>query len=126
LLGASCIGAYGLLSCLNGAIHNHGPRTLPPPQEAVLRTLSEEEIKILPYPPDAMPGARDVDTPFGSIRVYEWGPEDGPRVLFIHGISTPSVALNGLARNLADRGCRVMLFGAWCYFLYCIYSVSFS
>jgi hypothetical protein len=33
-------------------------------------------------------------------------------VLFIHGISTPSIALGGLAESLASKGCRVMLFGA--------------
>ncbi|KAI0007467.1 alpha/beta-hydrolase [Xylariaceae sp. FL0662B] len=66
--------------------------------------------KNLPYPPDALPGARDVATPYGSIRVYEWGPEDGDRVLLVHGISTPAVALGDLAHELVGRGCRVMLF----------------
>ena len=65
----------------------------------------------LPYPPDALPGARDVDTPYGSVRVYEWGPETGERVLLVHGISTPSVALGDLAHELASKGYRVMLFG---------------
>jgi pimeloyl-ACP methyl ester carboxylesterase len=51
-----------------------------------------------------------VPTPYGSIRVYEWGPEDGQKVLLIHGVSTPSVALGGVANGLAEKGCRVMLF----------------
>jgi hypothetical protein len=30
--------------------------------------------------------------------------------LMVHGITTPSIALGGVAHALADRGCRVMLF----------------
>ena len=52
-----------------------------------------------------------MQTPFGSLRVYEWGPEDGRKVLFVHGISTPCLSLGLLAQELVDRGCRVMLFG---------------
>ncbi|KAL4885904.1 Alpha/Beta hydrolase protein [Aspergillus karnatakaensis] len=63
-----------------------------------------------PLPPDVLPGARDVLTPYGSIRVYEWGPETGPKVLLVHGITTPCVSLGGLAHALVDQGCRVMLF----------------
>ncbi|KAL4804830.1 Alpha/Beta hydrolase protein [Aspergillus unguis] len=63
-----------------------------------------------PLPLDVLPGARDVQTPYGSIRVYEWGPEDGPKVLLVHGITTPCVSLGGLAHALVDRGCRVIVF----------------
>ncbi|KAI0594086.1 alpha/beta-hydrolase [Biscogniauxia sp. FL1348] len=71
---------------------------------------NQELGKNHPYPPDALPGGRDVATPYGSIRVYEWGPEDGPRVLFVHGISTPTVSLGDLAHEMVGKGCRVMLF----------------
>lgn len=64
-----------------------------------------------PYPPDAFPGARTVETPYGAIQVYEWGPKSGERVLLVHGITTPCVALAGIAHNLAEDGNRVMLFG---------------
>ncbi|KAL2820823.1 Alpha/Beta hydrolase protein [Aspergillus cavernicola] len=63
-----------------------------------------------PLPLDVLPGARDVQTPYGSIRVYEWGPEDGSKVLLVHGITTPCISLGGVAHALVDRGCRVMLF----------------
>ncbi|KAL4928326.1 alpha/beta hydrolase [Aspergillus undulatus] len=63
-----------------------------------------------PLPLDVLPGARDVPSPYGSVRVYEWGPEDGPKVLLVHGITTPCVSLGGLAHAFVDRGCRVMLF----------------
>jgi pimeloyl-ACP methyl ester carboxylesterase len=65
---------------------------------------------IVPYPRDCMPGGRDVDSPYGNTRVYEWGPLDGKKVLFIHGISTPCIALAPIARLLSAEGCRVMLF----------------
>lgn len=75
------------------------------------RPPSTQDLAKLPYPPDCLPGARDVDTPYGNIRVYEWGPEDGRKVLFVHGISTPCIAFAGLAKRLVEQhGCRVMLF----------------
>ncbi|KAF5855016.1 hypothetical protein ETB97_010284 [Aspergillus alliaceus] len=88
------------------------------PQESVLRcpravvssSRSETENGEIPLPTDVLPGARDVSTPYGSMRVYEWGPVDGPKVLFVHGITTPCIALGGVAHALAEQGCRVMLF----------------
>lgn len=64
-----------------------------------------------PYPPHVFPGARDVETEYEAIRVFEWGPEDGDKVLLLHGIGTPCVALGDMANELLSRGCRVMLFG---------------
>lgn len=83
---------------------------LPSPQKTLLPKLSDVEKSELPYPPDVLPGARDVDTPYGSIRVYEYGPEDGRKVILVHGISTPAIALGSVANNLAENGCRVLLF----------------
>lgn len=88
----------------------HKEVILPSPRAAVLSGLSEEENRKLPLPHDVLPGARDVASPYGSIRVYEWGREDGPKVLFVHGITTPCIALGGVAHALVDKGCRVMLF----------------
>ena len=82
---------------------------LPSPRKA-LELLSSQDPETLPYPPDALPGVRDVDTPYGNIRVYEWGPEDGRKVLFVHGISTPCIAFARMAQLMVERGCRVMLF----------------
>lgn len=83
------------------------PTVLVSPRSTV---LPESENRKLPLPADALPGARDVASPYGSMRVYEWGPEDGPKVLFVHGITTPCISLGGVAHALVDRGCRVMLF----------------
>jgi hypothetical protein len=83
---------------------------IPSPRTRLLSSLSDEENRKLPLPNDVLPGARDVASPYGSIRVYEWGREDGPKVLLVHGITTPCIALGGVAHALVDRGCRVMLF----------------
>lgn len=81
------------------------------PLSKIRATLSKAEQDKLPYPPDSLPGARDVSTPYGRIRAYEWGPEDGQKVLLVHGISTPCVALFEVADQLVEKGCRVILFG---------------
>ncbi|KAL2863782.1 alpha/beta hydrolase [Aspergillus lucknowensis] len=85
------------------------------PEGAVLHSplatvRSAANSKAHPLPLDVLPGARDVQTPYGSVRVYEWGPEDGRKVLLVHGITTPCISLGGLAHALVDQRCRVMLF----------------
>lgn len=106
-------GASFTLGLLAGSVfpRNEPLQTvLDSPRSTVLPSISESENRQLPLPSDALPGARDVASPYGSIRVYEWGPEDGPKVLLVHGITTPCISLGGVAHALADRGCRVMLF----------------
>jgi hypothetical protein len=103
--------ALGLLISL--CLSSGSPRQdkiLASPLTMLVPFLSDAEKKALPLPPDVFPGSRDVATPYGSIRVYEWGPEDGTKVLFVHGITTPCLALGGIAHALADRGCRVIRF----------------
>ncbi|KAI8632366.1 Alpha/Beta hydrolase protein [Xylariaceae sp. FL1651] len=72
--------------------------------------LSEDEVAKVSYRLDHYPGARDVVTPYGNIRVYEFGPEDGRKVLLIHGISTSCMTLTDIANALVEKGCRVMMF----------------
>lgn len=86
------------------------PIIIPSPRATQLPQLSKEETSSLPYPPDALPGTRDVETPYGIIKVFEWGPEDGEKVLLLHGISTPCLSLGILGEELVQRGYRVMLF----------------
>lgn len=100
----------------NGRKNNdHRRNVIPSPRTTLLPQLSAAEQHDLPYPPDGLlPGARDVDSPYGSVRVYEWGPEDGAKVLLVHGISTPCIALAAVAEELVKSGRRVMLFGEFC------------
>jgi hypothetical protein len=103
--------AYGIVSAFRYMLRpTGGPTITESPLKSLLPRLSEEQISRLPYPIEVFPGARDVTSPYGSIRVYEWGPESGRKVLFVHGISTPCIALGGIAHRLVDHGCRVMLF----------------
>ncbi|KAF9888056.1 hypothetical protein FE257_009321 [Aspergillus nanangensis] len=86
------------------------PLPIPSPRQTVVAGLSSYQAQNLPYPPDSFPGRRDIDTPYGSVRVYEWGPEDGEKALFIHGISLPCISLGNLAEQLVEQGYRVILF----------------
>jgi len=109
LLPAVVVSVVGLSSylLLNRVLPSH----IPSPRTK-LSSLTEDEIAKLPYPPTLYPGGRWVQTPHGTIRVYEFGPEDGRKVLFIHGISTPCCIFRDLAWRLVEGGgCRVLLFG---------------
>jgi hypothetical protein len=117
LIAGASLGALLLLRHVSSSLRADKYKTILSPRETVLPNLSAREVEHLPYPPDALPGARDVDSPYGSTRVYEWGPEDGEKILLIHGISTPSIALTDLANKLVAKGCRVMLFGMMISFL---------
>src|SRR3569833_3044127 len=45
------------------------------------------------------------------MRTYEFGPEDGRKVLLVHGISTSCQTLARIAHSLVrEGGCRVLLF----------------
>ncbi|KAK2003140.1 alpha/beta-hydrolase [Colletotrichum falcatum] len=84
-------------------------KTARSPKWTVLPALSAPDA--VPYPPDALPGGRDVATAYGNLRVYEFGPEDAAeRVLLLHGIGTPCLALGGVAAEFVARGWRVMTF----------------
>ncbi|KAI1434519.1 Alpha/Beta hydrolase protein [Xylaria sp. CBS 124048] len=96
------------LFCL--ALRSRKPPIIRGPLKTSVPRMSKEERAKIPYPSDNIPGARDVVTPYGNIRVYEFGPEQGRKVLFVHGISTSCVTLLGIAMGLAGKGCRVMMF----------------
>lgn len=84
------------------------------PQKTLIPFISTEEAAMMAYPPGALPGARNVETFYGSMRVYEWGLADGEKVLFVHGDATPCLVFSKIAQGLVDAGYRVMLFGKQC------------
>lgn len=109
---AGAVSTYLLLKAISSSFRAHDPPIVASPLRTLIPSLTSVEIEALPYPPNALPGARDVETPYGSTRVYEWGPEDGKKVLFLHGISTPCVSLKGVADELVEKaGARVLLIG---------------
>ena len=92
---------------------SHSRKIIPSPRDTQLPFLSRGQASALPYPPDILPGARDVDSPYGVMRVYEWGPEEGRKVVMVHGDTTPAPLLGPIAKALVERGCRVLLLGEW-------------
>lgn len=86
-------------------------RIIPSPRETLIPFLSHAQVANLPYPPNLLPGARDVDTLHGTMRIYEWGPEHGRKVLLLHGDTSPAPVLGLIANALVKKGCRVMVFG---------------
>ncbi|EAT92435.2 hypothetical protein SNOG_00940 [Parastagonospora nodorum SN15] len=101
-IGGASLGSLLVLGTLMSVLKSAPTTIIPSPVQTKLPQLSEEDVQELPYPPNALPGARDVNSPYGSVRVYEWGPEDGDKVLLIHGISTPGIAMADLAHKLSS------------------------
>jgi len=76
-----------------------------------LETQHTSPLRINPYPSaNYIPGARDIATPHGNVRVYEIAPQEARKVVLVHGISTPSPALAPIAEKLAAKGCRVLFY----------------
>ena len=109
IVGSIAVSAGLLLKPIFGRGQRKKP-WIASPRDYVSALVPANEVRKLPYPPDALPGGRDVQTPYGSIHVFEWGPEDGEKVLLIHGIGTPCVAFSNMAEELVRQGYRVMLF----------------
>jgi hypothetical protein len=114
LIAGASLGGLLFLRHVSTSLRADKYRNVLSPKHSTYASIGEK-VETLPYPPDALPGSRDVESPYGSIRVYEWGPEGGEKILLIHGISTPSIALTDLAYKLIEKGCRVMLFGRSCF-----------
>lgn len=74
------------------------------------RDAASPTEKAPPYRLDEFPGGRQVRTSYGTMQIFEWGPEEGEKVLLLHGIGTPCIALGDMAREFVAKGCRVMLF----------------
>ncbi|SPQ17862.1 672bb006-0cec-4fc7-86a6-8ad55cf07d01 [Thermothielavioides terrestris] len=107
IVASTAIATAAVLSLLRSYLWPTPPKIDRSPLRTVLPTLSPDELNRLEYKPDSFPGARD----YGSIRVYEWGPLTGEKVVFVHGISTSCMTLSKLAHALVnEKGCRVMLF----------------
>jgi pimeloyl-ACP methyl ester carboxylesterase len=130
IIGSSVIVTLAAIALGRLAFRADTPKRILSPRATQLPSLSEAEKEKLPFPPDLFPGGREVDSPvshmsckerpranlvsqYGTIRVYEWGPETGRKVLLVHGISTPCLSLGGVANALVEKGCRVMLFDLW-------------
>ncbi|GBE78277.1 alpha/beta-hydrolase [Sparassis latifolia] len=62
------------------------------------------------YPEDIFPNGSYVQLPYGRVRFWLLGPDNGPRVVLIHGLSTPGITWLKVAPYLAERGFRVLVY----------------
>lgn len=109
--GAALVLGTGFLLGVRHVSRSRSQSQVPSPRESLIPHLTSAQTASLAYPPDLMPGARDITTPYGIMRAYEWGPKDGKRIIMVHGDSTPSPMFWPIADSLAKAGCRVLLFG---------------
>ncbi|KAI0832810.1 alpha/beta-hydrolase [Trametes gibbosa] len=62
------------------------------------------------YPDSFYEGGAYAKFPYGTVRYWLIGPEDGKRVVLIHGLSVPSIIWKDIAPKLAATGHRVLLY----------------
>src|SRR5271156_5883787 len=63
IIGASVITTFAVLTVTRLALQGKQEKVYRSPRETLLPKLTEAEIAALPYPPDVLPGGRDVDSP---------------------------------------------------------------
>ncbi|TFK73556.1 alpha/beta-hydrolase [Pluteus cervinus] len=62
------------------------------------------------YPEDFYPNGAYVAFPSGRVRYWLLGPEEGRKIVLIHGLSIPAMIWKNIAPELASRGYRVLLY----------------
>ncbi|XP_006456887.1 hypothetical protein AGABI2DRAFT_154349 [Agaricus bisporus var. bisporus H97] len=62
------------------------------------------------YPEDFYEGGSYVSFPQGRMRYWLLGPENGKKVVLIHGLSIPAIVWKDIAPRLVARGYRVLLY----------------
>ena len=87
------------------------PRKISSPREILLPFLSPSQTFTLPYPFNLLLGPRDVDSPYGVLRVYQWGTKKGKKVILVRDDITPAPFFTPIAKALVERGCRVLMIG---------------
>ncbi|KAI9480694.1 MAG: Alpha/Beta hydrolase protein [Benjaminiella poitrasii] len=77
-------------------------------EEMTLGSLSEHPSDI--YTPEFYPNGTYLQLPFGTMRYWLFGNEEGNQVVLVHGISTGSSVYVKLAKDLTDNGHRVLVY----------------
>ncbi|TCD65971.1 hypothetical protein EIP91_001963 [Steccherinum ochraceum] len=75
-----------------------------------LSSLSKDSRSWEIYAEDFFQGGAYVTFPYGRVRYWLMGPEDGPRIVLIHGLSIPAIIWQDVAPQLAANGYRVLLY----------------
>ncbi|EJD01733.1 alpha/beta-hydrolase [Fomitiporia mediterranea MF3/22] len=86
---------------------------LPPEPVAVypsLASLPKDSHSWLIYPENFYEGGNYVNFPFGRVRYWLLGPEEGQKIVLIHGLSVPSIIWKDVAPTLAAKGFRILIY----------------
>ncbi|KDQ63984.1 hypothetical protein JAAARDRAFT_27662 [Jaapia argillacea MUCL 33604] len=75
-----------------------------------LASLGSDSRACAIYPEDFYQGGSYVNLPYGKVRYWLFGPENGKKIVFIHGFSIPAIIWKDVAPVMASRGYRVLLF----------------
>ncbi|KAG0204451.1 hypothetical protein BGX28_003597, partial [Mortierella sp. GBA30] len=75
-----------------------------------LRAVASQLAHKCAYPENYFPGGAYAELSFGETHYFLFGPEDGKKVVFVHGLSTPASVYNRVARQMVKNGCRVLLY----------------
>jgi len=62
------------------------------------------------YPDDFYPGGAYVNLPMGRTRYWLFGPEDGIKIVLIHGLTIPAITWKDVAPTLSKKF-RVLAYG---------------
>ncbi|ETW84168.1 hypothetical protein HETIRDRAFT_146780 [Heterobasidion irregulare TC 32-1] len=62
------------------------------------------------YSEDFYDGGAYIKLPFGTVRYWLIGPENGKKIVLIHGLSVPAMIWRDVAPALASNGFRVLLY----------------
>ncbi|KAL5527956.1 hypothetical protein ACEPAG_6757 [Sanghuangporus baumii] len=86
---------------------------LPPEDVAVypsLASLPKDSRSWNIYPENFYEGGNYVRFPFGRVRYWLFGPEDGQKIVLVHGLSIPAIIWKDVAPQLAGKGFRVLVY----------------
>ncbi|KAL0569725.1 hypothetical protein V5O48_012240 [Marasmius crinis-equi] len=75
-----------------------------------LASLPSESKSWSIYPEDFYAGGGYVRFPYGRVRYWLFGPEDGQKIVLIHGLSIPAFVWRDVAPGLAEKGLRVLVY----------------
>ncbi|ORY71794.1 putative alpha/beta hydrolase [Pseudomassariella vexata] len=110
LILAACLALYMLLRNVFRDIEHRPEEHTITRSKARVEAEQRQRLTGSPYLTDTFPGGRQFKTVYGTIQVFEWGPEDGEKVLIVHGLATPCISMGNMAKEFVSKGCRVMIF----------------
>ncbi|KAI8924126.1 Alpha/Beta hydrolase protein [Entophlyctis helioformis] len=81
-----------------------------PARNVAMGNLADVTDASSPFKEDFWPSSAYVDLPFGKTHYYLLGPEDGKKVVFVHGITSPGSCYPSFINALVESGHRVLVY----------------